>query len=426
MSGHINCAPASTGQGSNITRIRCNQIRGDISVESGVITEIDCTVTSGLATIGVSGTPISIHAGSIGYIQADAIYADISGPVGNEMGETVGALYAANGPFVGSLRMSHFVTQGITSFRGITTAGGDLDADIMIADDFDITSIHPVLNCATNGSTRGVFPSGRTITVGGKLKGTTGGSVDSNRVIDVPAGGLQGQVIVNANNTGSSPWWTAPVKVDGNSLDDAASGDYAAPYYNALSSSLGGGEVGLVPYHMHLTDCDPPYNDSDACIPDVSSEDWPAQFDTVNNSVTTRETIKVRFYGPVFDSDDSGPDDPATKPLVVELKSWGLCIPTPCAGELSSWTDETSYYDVYVPGNGSREVWVSRVLDGSGNPQSFDWQYGIRLTPTTQPGTTELRSGGTFVSPAPGVVGTYILWPLCLGRDSSLMIQDSN
>lgn len=55
-----------------------------------------------------------------------------------------------------------------------------------------------------------------------------------------------------------------------------------------LSSALGGGAVGLAPFNLHPTDCDPPHGAS-------------LEFDPTT-------TVYLRHYGPVFWEAQSNPD----------------------------------------------------------------------------------------------------------------------
>lgn len=79
--------------------------------------------------------------------------------------------------------------------------------------------------------------------------------------------GLQGQIIINADNTGLSEaaLWTGAVQVGEDSggcplmevSPTPSSSEWTSPYYTGLSASLGGGAIGLVPFKMHRTDCRP-------------------------------------------------------------------------------------------------------------------------------------------------------------------------
>ncbi len=145
------------------------------------------------------------------------------------------------------------------------------------------------LTAPDSGSDKGILitgnvaaqsnPSNPTIRItGGTITGpiTITGSLLGKIQYDT-AGTLANQVIVNAaNSTGA---WTGPVAIDGTTLVYTGTQPYQAPYYNLGESSLGGGAVGLAPFHLHEADCTPPNNSNLSSIP--------ANF------------ITLRFYGPV-------------------------------------------------------------------------------------------------------------------------------
>lgn len=399
----ITVEPAQTGHTSDIFSVNAGGgVLGDILAESGSLGQIQSTGASG--TIGTSSNPISIRAlNSIGLITSREVYADISGPSGNEFGPTFTHLQTSHGPFVGSIKAANFSSVSLNQTiyaAGIDVTGGDLDADITIAGDyvFDPNSNYRVdINVLSSGR---ATPAGRTITIGGGLYGS--GGEETPVAFDLPAGGLEGQIIINAANEDPDSW-TAPIRVDGIKLDNARSQPDDAPYYDRLSSELGGGSVGLVPYHLHKTDCLPPHSPTGLCDITLPLREWPDE--------SERETIILRHYGPVFDSLGNDP-----KPVIVYLKSRDLCTPTPCPGEygvLTSWTDKTTYFDVHVPGDGSREVWVSRVLDGS-TPQAFNTDYHTKIDLVLHDSVTQLRSDRTLAATAPQVGGyPYILETWC-------------
>jgi hypothetical protein len=149
-----------------------------------------------------------------------------------------------------------------------------------------------------------------------------------------------------------------------------------------------------------------PPSDDENC-----ADQWPLLAWPGTHGGGTRETIILKHYGPVFDGDDDygDPDDPDTVPLVIERRSvaLGICDPSPCPGDEVNWTDRTSLFDVYVPGGGSREVWVARKLEGTPTPVPVELgtQYKYKVTPAEGSSTTKLRSDWTLLPPvdAPGV-----------------------
>lgn len=229
--------------------------------------------------------------------------------------------------------------------------------------------------------------------------------------------GLGGQVVIdddNAQGTYDPGEWTGTVRVMVTGYEGPVPIDLSvgsddpdeAPHYNRLSAFLGGGAVGLLPYHLHKKECLPPHAPSESCDGYVIRE-WPA-----SHGGEERETIVLPHYGPVFDSaDDYGdPDDPGTIPLVIKRAPVVACS---CAED--EWPVRTSLYDVYVPGNGSREVWVSRKLD-DGNPVAIGpYSHEIHLA-LGENDVPVLRCDKTLHDPvdAPGVAGyPYIHIAIC-------------
>lgn len=136
--------------------------------------------------------------------------------------------------------------------------------------------------------------------------------------------GLAGQIIINGEAAsyspaaqwsgeidlgiqGSLPSLLCPVEVISR---DPGPAEYKAPPYTIPSSELGGGAIGLVPYTLYATDCEPTHHSDWNYDADVL--DWPdCSADILINSrfngpVTTpsgtlpQQSATIRFYGPVY------------------------------------------------------------------------------------------------------------------------------
>jgi hypothetical protein len=206
---------------------------------------------------------------------------------------------------------------------------------------------------------------------------------------------LAGQVIVNGFGVTGTPLVGNVLVRHGISAYTIDEADYGIGHV-----TLGGGAVGVVPFGLNLSDCDPPYNPDGDCDLSFTTKTWPASFGN-GSTTSTRETIVLQFYGPVFDHADTygDPDNPSTKPIKIERVSYAIPDP-PVIPEDYGWYTQTALYDVYVPGGGSREVWISTKLDGSYNPQAISTDFHYRVTPVVSSGHTVLRSDKTFVSPS--------------------------
>lgn len=201
--------------------------------------------------------------------------------------------------------------------------------------------------------------SGR-ITIGGSLAGD----------IDIDAAsGLAGQIIINALNT--SDTWTGKVDIGSSPLRlwASSSSPDIVPHYTRSLSSYGGSAVG----------------------------EWPT---LAANS--DRETIRLVFYGPVF---DGGPTESPNLPPVIVRRTvyyyeYGQPIPP--------WEDITADCDITIaPAGFPREVWISpkdtAPLDGT---FGLNHLVAVRLRSSTTGELTlrDLRCAGTLVSPAPEVM----------------------
>jgi hypothetical protein len=212
---------------------------------------------------------------------------------------------------------------------------------------------------------------------------------------------FDGLIISNAWNQidPRSSVWTGEVYIDSIALSPRP--DYEQTRFDFS------GAVGVVPFHLHKADCEPPHAPEGTCDSSFPTRTWPS-----SHGGGVRQTIILRHYGPVFDSLANSP-----KPVIVLLKSLILCSPTPCPGaygELTDWTDRTTYFDVHVP-PGGREVWIARELDGT-TPQPLDFGYRFTIELVEHEGVTQLRSGATFLADedAPGIGGyPYILDVWC-------------
>jgi len=205
---------------------------------------------------------------------------------------------------------------------------------------------------------------------------TVSGSLNGELVIGNSTG-LTGQVIINAAN--GSGTWSDKVTVGSVELSSTSHG---APYYDVASSSLGGGAVGLVPYHLYGVDCIPAQADSPA--PVILDSAFNQKL--VGGYAQYNTSIKLRFYGPVSQNDT----DPAIK--VEQLLG-------------STWIDLTDRAVVTfgsATGGNPREVTI-RGNDGSNSMIPF-LSGTYRITRVAG----ELKCQGTTANPAPDVAAfTY-------------------
>jgi hypothetical protein len=403
-------------------------VQADLGSILGNVTATNGNIDLVRALNGTIGSPtFTAYIGAknnIQIIEARQIWANIDARMngGNPGDSHVWRVYASHGDLAGSIAARRI--EGSTGASpGIFVPSGNLNADVTLTDalrfPISVSGSLPsgrVITMERNigdsgtmsfGSVAGRIEIkqslGRPITVTGALTGSivVGESIPSPHSItagSLGAGGLVGQIIVNAKNT--TGVWTGPVTVGGVGL-------LPRPYYANLASTLGGGAVGLVPYSLHKEDCSPAHAPDGGCGLELSTKVWPGQ--------TTRETFVLRHYGPVFNSSQQ-------KPYLVERSMFACPYGTPCPGP---WEDITSVCDVYVPGlasgSFSREAWVSMALV-NGSPVPFNRDYSYRISLVSDSGVMRLRSAGTLASTAPGVVGyPYEFKPLCFDLNLNLI-----
>ncbi len=271
--GDIVCEAHSSGP-SDLLSLRSGSITtpggifGDIKVEHGKADFI--SVFDG--DIGTPTSPVTIRVrDDIGSIDAGAIYASIGAPSGATVRPRIRRLAANAGPIVGDLHVRSFQLLTGQNAAGIYALAGDLDADVIIDDSTTAGGIKVA---------GGVLPDGRILRIGGSLSNPP--VQGFNGAIELPANGLQGQIIVNASNGGGS--WVGNVVIGTTTL-------VPEPDYAQTSASLGGGAVGLVPFALHDEDC----------VPANAPSSPPA---ILNSKFCGRipgeeEYIALRFYGPV-------------------------------------------------------------------------------------------------------------------------------
>ncbi|HWQ28595.1 MAG TPA: hypothetical protein VNN12_06185 [Dehalococcoidia bacterium] len=273
---------------------------GSISVAGDLLANVtaagqidDITVTGDIGTVT---SPVEItttvDGGNILLVKAARIYADITTPnTANPRGDTK-RIETTAGVFKGSL--TTFAMQGTALGDPCITIAGDLDAEL------DVYTIKRPITIT------GAFPAGRTMRIEADLKTEAPITIGSSS-------GLGGQIIINAVN---ETWpWDGTVTVGSTTLSPQ-------PYYDELSSALGGGAVGLAPFNFHAPDCVPEH-DGTMSPPDDEAID--------------------RHYGPVF---IQGTD----MPVIVERQR--LHPPS------SVWALVTSQHTASVSGTNPRDLIV--------------------------------------------------------------------
>lgn len=211
-------------------------IRGSIESEAGSIRTV---IASSVGTTG-DHAEILARDGIDQVLVTGDVFATIDAKAFFGAGDL--AVFEA-ASFDGVMRMRRFGTLPVApgEAEGRIKVAGDLAGDIIIDESFD-----------------------------GGLSGS--GTDLESRIIETGAGGLKGQVVVNAADNAFG-WAGGEVKV-------GSSVTLTDPEYTVTAATLGGGAVGLAPYRLHDESCYPANN---SVIPDSAG----LQF------------IWVQHYGPI-------------------------------------------------------------------------------------------------------------------------------
>lgn len=281
--------------------------------------------------IGAPGNFVTITAGkdgttnqefnSIGTIQASAIWANITANA-LDRGD-IARVITTSGDFVGSL--TTFSIQGALAGETALDIAGNLDADIFVEGSVK----QPIV-------IGGILPAGRIIRIGGDLKADPGTDFDIDFAM---ANGLQGQIVINASNTGKL--WSGMIRVGG--PDENPITLLPTPSYDNLPSTIGGGAVGLGPFKFHAKACEP---DHQAII--------------IVPGTPAPSVAKMEFYGELIDN--SGANEP------VKVERTSSIGPPPLDP-----VDVTSNYTITVSGR------IVTITPKSGH--SFGPNFKYTITP---------------------------------------------
>lgn len=285
--GDITLAPRASGaEASLINGTVTGRILGNVLVDHGAI--FGLTATGGL---GTPSSPVQVRTKNyIVRLTAREIFADIN-TLANAGSGWTGKIETTSGPFAGSLQTGAIASTGEGAPAALLI-NGDLDADIDILGSVrNQNNGQPVVNIT------GLFAHGRRFRIGTSLEPgaefRTSGSA-----------GLCGQVIINGWNGAGA--WAGPVRIGSQALGPV-------PRYTALSSAIGGGSVGLVPFALH------------------SADSWPPSGMSMNavSGPSPTNPIRARYYGPVTWSGG------ATLPVIIESRA---------IGSTGAWADQSACF----------------------------------------------------------------------------------
>ncbi len=272
---------------------------------NGVIKEV--RITSGDASFDILAPNGSIGVVSIGGIFGDinsALYPDVT--AGTSIDRVEAAGIRANIAAGTGIKFIRTTTSGI---KGSITTPTILEQAPGVGGIFDITgNFEPTMTLSQG------LPANATIRCATWFGDEPGSCTPILTLQGTDR--LAGQIIVNAENNATVGKWYQPVLVDGTTdytlgpdASLSCSGSDAKVDYVTPSASVGGGAVGVVPYHFYPQDCAFP----------SGSTFFDSAFNHRNpgGSSGNNRTITLRFYGPVFQNDS----DPAIK-IEQDLGGW--------------------------------------------------------------------------------------------------------
>lgn len=260
-----------------------------------------------------SDAPIRAR-GGIGAIRARSITGNITANANNgtgSIGELTTGWNAASGPFhyTGSLLAaavgaSAGYSDGI-HIRGdllgtMSFGGGGIRRPIIIDGNIPLISNPTTLtNIDSIGALFSSSSDDGRIIIGGSLLG----HIFVGHGATAPS--LHSQIVIGANALGSAIW-TGSVNEDSVTLVSSRPDPDTAPYYARTGASLGGGAVGLLPYHLHAADCLPTSAGQSDPVHLLQTRFCHVLGTFANNVVFTPadfQSIRIRFYGPLLPDD---------------------------------------------------------------------------------------------------------------------------
>lgn len=185
------------------------------------------------------------------------------------------------------------------------------------------------------------------LTVAGRLRfdGQLLGTVQTNEglltadsTVEVgTTAGMQGRVIIGANTAVQTWTWTSTIGIGATTI-----GSPNIPAYPNSAASLGGGSIGLVPFQLHATDCEPANGDTlPYCEPPTE--------------------IRMRHYGPVTWDGENDPD-----PFIIERRR---------IDSTDSWVDHS---DCFTQAIDSGDSAVVVLTPGVALQSGFDYRVRLR------------------------------------------------
>jgi hypothetical protein len=238
-------ATGMIGAPSAPVSILAGQVRSDPGSGDGV-RNIEFVLSQSAMHAHIDASPTPTTFGACGRVIADALIGADGNGVDNPLIPQL---------FTGSLRAHQLLGLDSTGVSKISALGvGCLDADVVVYD-----------RVRTYTGTQD-YEAGSRFIVGRSWENAVGVNGDEPLDLAGPlASSFRGQVIIGASfdgTSGTQQTWTDDVGVGINSGVEVLIGPTRAqpnqaPYYDRSSTTMGGGAIGLVPFHFHKFDSGP-------------------------------------------------------------------------------------------------------------------------------------------------------------------------
>lgn len=406
-----------------------------ILLDNGNITRVrvggDCTgdivaTTGGIAQVIVDGSMSGLIRSWLGSIQ----FVTIGGELRSDVSPTTVRVYAQDG--IRELTAASIAATVSANDNGgtgklgrlVTTSGG-CSGNIVAEgiERFDAAQSNAAIDiagdlsgelCARSGGFKvpvrirgNVTSTGKVRAIGGPLINNStsngrvviDGSLNASGFVSIEqTAGLNGPIIINSASTSGT--WNGDVRVGPlGSQTTVATG----PHYSNLSADIGGGSVGLVPFHLHDLDCSPPLAGplssrtmliSEFCHQTYGSGECAPTPDL--GGPIAPKTLVLRAYGPIKAESATSPPvtvrlyDPSTgtynatafedyltitlasptgSALKTQIEVWGLSTQNLIEGE----------YHIRPKLTGSARLLCDGLTTASSVPFGEDFTYSFKL-----------------------------------------------
>lgn len=382
-----------------IRKVVCRDFNGNMStVQNGAIGNVQRIQTTG----NFAGTLSTMNLAIVDVIQTErgiVIGGNLSGSM--QFAQGLISTFTVNGALSGTLDVGSVATDrppfdpnrdtdvmfgafpssgrfiSRASIAGPVTIAGPLDGEITLGSLTTPGHLYASISATSMSGSIDIHGSTqptRNITLTGPLMPQARIMIGQSHMggIVLPAEGLLGQVILNADTPTPTGTWSGTVTVGGVHIAAPANGEYAAS-----ADSLGGGVLATAPFRLNKAACTP-------------AHDSPTPFVTSQFVGAASPTIQIRSYGPMTKA--AGVQNWMDAVRIEREEPAGSC----------TWVNAEAAFDLtMVDEADGRELTVSSTAAGLPIPGTY------RIVPIG------LVSRGIGGNPA-------VVWPPTCGADAAL------